>query len=107
MTQGAKAHATPGGVAHLAVLHVKSSVRKQVEIAGVIVMQVGHDDILDCLGGNPESHQRLHRIERELAASQARLDRVEAGVDQNMAAASPDQPHKVIEVGRRSLVRVG
>src|SRR3974390_1671588 len=35
MTQVPKAHATPRGIAHFAVLKVKSRIRKQVEVAGV------------------------------------------------------------------------
>ena len=40
-------HAAPGGVRHLAVLQVVSRARKEVVVAGVVVVQVGDDDVLD------------------------------------------------------------
>ncbi len=62
MAQMAEAHASSGGVTHLAILNVKPGVRKQVEIACVIVMHMGDDDVLDVNGLNPKSRERLHRI---------------------------------------------
>jgi hypothetical protein len=85
---------------------MKSRVRKQVEIAGMVVMHVGDDDVPDRTGTDTEPRQRLHRIERELAVSQARFLGVETGINQNIAATAPDQPDEVIKVRRRGLVRV-
>jgi hypothetical protein len=67
MPQHAVAHAAPGRVAHLAFLQMKPRVREAIEIAGVVVMQMGDDDVLDGVGGNAEIRQRVDRIERELA----------------------------------------
>ena len=63
-------------------------------------------NVLDVTGLDPKSRERLYRIERELAASYTRFLFVEAGIDQNMAATTPDQPHKIVEICRRGLVRV-
>ena len=106
MPQRAKAHAAPGGVAHLAILQMKPRVRKQIEIAGMVVMQMGDDDVLDRLGRDAEARQRLDRIERQLAVAQLRFRGVEAGIDQDVAAVAPDQPDEIIEVLRGGLVRV-
>ena len=105
MPQHAKAHAAPGGVAHLAILQMKPRVRKAIEIAGMVVMQMGDDDVPDVVGTDAEARQRIDRIERQLAVAQLRLLRVEAGIDQNIAAAAPDQPDEIIEVRSRGLVR--
>ena len=107
MPQHAVAHAAPGRVAHLAVLQMKPRVREAVEIAGVVVMQMGDDDVLDAVGLDAEIRQRIDRIERELAGARLGLFGIEAGIDQDVAAAAPDQPDEIIEVLRRGLVRIG
>jgi hypothetical protein len=93
--------------AHLAVLQVKSRVGKPVEIAGVVIMQMGDDDVPDGVGADAEACQRVHRVERELATAQLRLFGVETSIDQNIAAMAPDQPDEIVEVGSRRLVRIG
>ena len=47
MTQESVAHAAPGRIGHLAILQVEARVGETVEIAGVVVMQMGDDDVLD------------------------------------------------------------
>ena len=69
MPQRPETHAAPGGIVHLAILQVKTRIRKQVEIAGVIVMQMGNNDVLDIAGPDAEARQRVHRIERQLAVA--------------------------------------
>src|ERR1700728_1381946 len=101
MAQAAKAHAASGGETHLAVLKMKSRIREQIEIAGVIVMQVRHDNTPDRVGTDTEACQCLHRIERELAVAQAGLRRVETRIDQNIAAVASDQPDEIVEIGSR------
>ena len=73
----------------------------------MVVMQMGDDDVLDGVGSNAESRQRVDRIERQLARARLRLLGVEAGIDQDVAAAAADQPDEIIEVQRRGLVRIG
>jgi hypothetical protein len=106
MAQAAEAHAAPGGEAHLAILQMKSRIRKQIEIAGMVVMQMGNDDIPDGVGTHTEARQCIHRIKRELAVSKSRFHRVEPGVDQNIAAMPADQPDEIIEVRSRGLVGI-
>ena len=70
MPQQPKAHAAPGGEAHLAILQMKPRIGKAIEIAGVVVMQMGDDDVSDVVGAHPKGRQRIDRIERELAIPQ-------------------------------------
>jgi hypothetical protein len=107
MPQGAVAHAAPGGIAHLAVLQMKPGIGEAIEIAGVIVVQMGDDDVPDVVSLDPEGRQRIDRIERELATARLRLRRVETGIDQNVAPLPADQPDEVIEIGGAGLVWVG
>ena len=81
MPQHAVAHAAAGGIAHLALLEMKPCGRKAIEIAGVVVMQMGNDNILDAVGLDPETIQRVNRVERQLAPAQLRFLGVEAGID--------------------------
>ena len=107
MPQHAVAHAAPGRVAHLAVLQMKPRVREAIEIAGVVIVQVGDDHVANRAGGHAEIRQRVDRIERELARARLCLLGIEAGVDQDVAAGASDQPDEIIQVLRRSLVRIG
>ena len=106
MPEHAGAHAAPGGVAHLAILQMEPRMGETVEIAGVIVMQMGDDDVPDAVGLDAKALERIDRIERELAISQTCLFGVEAGIDQDVAAAAPDQPDEVVEVLRGGLMRI-
>ena len=45
MPQQAVAHAAPGRVAHLAILQMEPRIGEAIEIAGVVVMQMGDDDV--------------------------------------------------------------
>ena len=107
MPQHAVAHAAPGRVAHLAVLQMKPRVGEAIEIAGVVVMQMGDDHVANGVGRHAEIRQRVDRIERELARARLRLFGIEAGIDQDVATAPSDQPDEIIEVQRRGLVRIG
>ena len=107
MPQRSETHAPPGGVAHLAILQVKPRVRKQIKIAGVVVMQMGNDDVLDLVRLDTEPGQRFDGIERQLAIAQSRFRRIESGIDQDIAAAATDQPDEIIEVLRGGLMRIG
>ena len=107
MPQHAVAHAAPGRVAHLAVLQMKPRVGEAIEIAGVVVMQMGDDDVLDRVGLDAEIRQRIDRIERQLAGARLRFLGIEAGIDQDVAAAAADQPDEIVEVLRRGLMRIG
>ena len=45
MAQTGKAHAASGGVAHLAFLQMKARAGEAIEIARMIIMQMGDDDM--------------------------------------------------------------
>src|SRR5689334_14925022 len=106
MTQQAVAHAAPGRIRHFPVLQMKSRIRETVEIACVVVMQMGDDDILDISSLDAKARERIDRIERQLAPADLRLIGVEAGIDQDVAAAAANQPDEVIEVLGAGLMRI-
>ena len=81
-------------------------VRETIEIAGMVVVQMRDDDVLDGVGLDAEIRQRIDRIERELAGARLRFLGIEAGIDQDVAAAAPDQPDEIIEVLRGGLMRI-
>src|SRR5882757_8120358 len=85
---------------------MESGIGEAIEIARVVVMQMGDDDVADRTRLDAEPFQRIDRIERQLAGAALGLFGVEAGVDQDVAASPSDQPDEVVEVLRRGLVRV-
>src|ERR1700753_1712443 len=60
VTQHAVAHATPGRIAHFPLLQMKPRTRETIEIAGVIVMQMGNDNVLDSLGLDAEAREHVN-----------------------------------------------
>ena len=107
MSQQSVAHAASRRVSHLALLEMEARVREAVEIAGVVVMQMRHDNVANARRRDAEALQRIDRIERQLARPRARLLGVEAGVDQDLAALPSDQPDEIVEILRRAVMRVG
>ncbi len=69
-------------------------------------MQMGDDDILDVRGLDSKAFQRIDRIERQLAGAGLRFFRVEAGIDQDVAAVPADQPDEIVEICRRGVMRI-
>lgn len=107
MPQQPVAHAAAGGIGHLAVLQMETGIRKAIQIAGVVVVQMRYHHVADRFRPNAEFSQRIRRIDVEGATARFRRGGVEAGIDQNVAAVAAHQPDEVIEIGRRRLVRVG
>jgi hypothetical protein len=107
VTQQAVAHAASGRIGHLPVLQVKPRIREAVEIAGMVVMQMGDDDILDVFRLNAKACQRIDRIEHQLAAADLGLVGIEAGIDQDVAPVPADQPDEIIEILGTGLMRIG
>ncbi|MNL03266.1 hypothetical protein D3C87_1237970 [compost metagenome] len=105
MPQGLKAHAAAGGVVHLVVLHMETRLRQAVQIARVIVVQVGEHHMLHIFGLHAQGRKRRDRAMNQLAAALARRVRVEAGVDQHDAAGAAHQPHEEIH-GHVAVVRI-
>src|SRR6201996_8103687 len=106
MPQQPVAHAAAGRIGHFALLQVKARIGKAVEIAGMVVMQMRDDDILDSVGPNAEPLQRIDRVERQLAPANFRFLGVEAGIHQDVSTAAADQPDKIVEVLGRALMWV-
>jgi len=99
------AHATTRAIFHLAILHVIPRVRKDIVIAGVIVMHVGQDDVfnlrkidargLEAVGGRPCQLTRAPR----------RHVGVETGIDHDGPAASLQHPDEEIH-RHRPVMRI-
>ena len=51
------AHAAPGRITHLDVLQMIARARKQLVVAGMVVVQVRDDDVLDRLRVDPDRLQ--------------------------------------------------
>ena len=105
MRQPRISHVAPGGIGQLALLKMEARVRKPVEIAGMVVMQMGEDDILDRIHIDVERAERLHRTAQERPFPLLRYLRVEAGVDDEGAAAAPRHPHEIVH-RHRPVVRI-
>src|SRR3981189_3557556 len=98
-------HVAAGGIGQFALLQMKPRSREAVEIAGMVVMQVREDDILDRIGIDAERTQRLDRRAEEVALAFLRYPGIEAGVDGEGAAAAPRHPDEIIH-RHRTVMRV-
>jgi hypothetical protein len=78
---------------------------KEIEVADVVVMQMGDHDIGDFFCLRPQHSQPLCRTPDVLAAALRRHRRGKAGVDHDLAARAADQPHEIVE-RHRAVVRV-
>ncbi|MNV73683.1 hypothetical protein D3C71_1668520 [compost metagenome] len=79
-----------------AFLQVQPGARQLADIAGVVVVQVGDDHVLDVGGGDAQRLQRVDGAAQELAAARAGGRLVEAGVNQPDARAVPDDPDEIV-----------
>jgi len=61
MPQGPVAHAAPGGVAHLAILQMKSRNWESGRDCRRVAMQMGDDDVPDVVGVDAKARQRIDR----------------------------------------------
>src|ERR1700676_751788 len=59
LAERAVRHVAPGGVGHLLVLDMEIRLGKEVEIADMVVMEMGEDDVLDGSGIDVEEAQPL------------------------------------------------
>jgi hypothetical protein len=62
MREARIAHVAPGRVVHLRLLQVELRRRKAVEIADMVVVQVGQDHVLHAVAVDADQLQRLDRI---------------------------------------------
>ncbi len=98
-------HAAAGAELHLAVLDVECRVRKQVEIAGMVVVHVGDDYVLDLRRIDTEPCEAVGGRAQQFAPAQPCLLGAEAGIDYERAAAAAHRPDEIIERHRR-IVRI-
>src|SRR3546814_8319521 len=61
MTQEAMAHAAPGGIGHLGILHMEAGARKRAERTGMIVMQMRQHDLVDIFRRDAEGTNAIRR----------------------------------------------
>src|SRR4051812_7865994 len=89
-------HVAPGRIGKLALLKVKPRMRKSVEIAGVVVVQMRENHVLDVGSVDIERGKRLYRAAQVISPALLRDLGIEPGVDDEDAAASPRQPHEIV-----------
>ena len=93
-------HVAPRAVGHLVVLEVEAGVRERAEAAGVVVVHVGDDDLLDPGRLHPHQGQSFRRFADDLPLPAGRLLAGESGVDDDRALGVGDEPDVVVEVAR-------
>ncbi len=67
--QAPVAHVAAGSVGHLPVLQVEGRTGKDLEVADVVVVQMGDDHVLDLAGVDPECCQARLRVADDLAVA--------------------------------------
>ncbi len=105
-TQHAMTHRAAGGERHLAILKMKARQREAVEIAGVIVMEMGDNDVGDAFGIDADEAQGIDGVAKPFAAAAISCFLGEAGVEDERAVRAARDPDEVVEVGGE-FVRVG
>src|SRR3984893_17049361 len=84
---------------------MKPRFRKAVEIADMVVMQVGENDIFDRIRINAKRGEPLHRTAQKCALALFRYFGVKAGIDDKGSAAAPCHPYEVIH-RHRPVMRI-
>ncbi|MNT16323.1 hypothetical protein D3C72_1514190 [compost metagenome] len=97
-----EAHVAAGGVVHFGLLQVDAGVGVGLDIAGMVVVQVGQDQVADVAGRQPQPGQRRVGRQRERPVAGACRAGAESRVDQHIARRTPQQP--AIEVHGHRLV---
>lgn len=80
VAQRPMAHAAPGGVGRLGVLHMEGGGGEVAQRARVVVVQVGEDHVAHLCRVDADEGQALRRAHQQLAAALARRVFGEAGV---------------------------
>src|SRR5262249_10254151 len=91
------AHAAAARITHLDVLQMIARAWKQVVVAGMVVVQVRNDDILDSLRIDPNRLQAFADRIGDQALALLRHGLVETSIHDKGAARADDRPDKVIE----------
>ena len=91
------AHARPGGEPHFLFLDMEGGFWKILQPAGVVIMHMGDDDIVDLAGVEAELVQHLGRSAMILDPAFGRRTVAETGVDDIAALAVADHPDEIIQ----------
>jgi len=83
VAHGGVAHAAAGGVFHLGVLQVEARIGKLVDVAGMVVVQMGQHHVGDGGRRHAQHFQRLDGAAHDAAAAQRAGGGAEAGVHQD------------------------
>src|ERR1051326_3315873 len=74
-------------------------------IAGVVVMHMADDHVLDSVGLHPDRHQPIARRPQKLPPAFLRHRLVKTGIEDNRAISPNDRPDKVVE-RHRPIMRI-
>ena len=99
-------HARPGREGHFHRLKVKDGVRKFIETASVVVVQMGDDDRVDIPGPDTDRLQCFDRMAQDRPAPPFRFLRIVAGIDEDGPPAVACNPDEVIHVVRAGMIVV-
>nr|QMS48108.1 hypothetical protein WG33_0307 [uncultured bacterium] len=99
------ANLAPGGEGHLGVLHVETGVGKGAESAGVVVVKMGEDHVLDREVVDPGVAQTFDHRPGDGSPARRRGTLAKAGIDDHRRrAVAVDRPDEVIERHRHIVV---
>jgi|GEM_PF-4067938 len=98
--------AAPGRVGELGLLEVEAGSGEMVERAGVVVMQMGDDDVGDLFGANAEHGETLAWQPVDLAPAAGGFFGVEAEVDEGHTIPRSRKPDVEVDRHRRGIVRI-
>ena len=90
-------HVPPGGEGHFLVLEVEDRLGKLIEIADVVVMEVGDDHVLDGGRVDTDGGQAFRRATDMVAAPGFCRFGIEAGIDNEGAGLRDRRPDEIID----------
>ena len=98
-------HVASGGEGHLTILQMEARVRKLVEPANMVVVQMRQDHVRRDGGINADQVEAVGRTTHEPTLATRRIVGTEPSVDYPGLAVTHDGPHEVVH-GHRGVVRV-
>lgn len=104
--QLAMAHGAAGGEGHFTVLQMETRGGKAIEIAGMIVVEVGDDHVGDAIGLDADEAQGIDWMANPFTAAANGGFVGEAGVEDEGGVAAARDPDEIVEVGGE-FVRIG
>jgi hypothetical protein len=96
VAQAARAHVATRGERHLAILKVEGRRREQLEVPGVIVVQMGDNDVADGTGIRTHGLQGLGDPSRDPATALLGDPNAKARVNDNLLVRRAQQPNEVV-----------